>query len=119
VLLVDDDERMLRSYSLLLNPEYRLITALDGDDAIELLESGSQPDLAIIELDLPIADRRVLWNWLEQQRPELARRTIIVTGAASKEAFASFLSSYTGPVLHKPVRGEELLTTLARLAEQR
>src|SRR5262249_52509192 len=47
ILLVDDDERMLRSYSLLLNQDYRLVTAQDGRDAIELLESGSQPELAI------------------------------------------------------------------------
>jgi signal transduction histidine kinase/CheY-like chemotaxis protein len=118
VLLVDDDERMLRSYSLLLNPEFRLITAQDGRDAIELLESGSEPDMAIIELDLPIADKRLFWHWLEQHRPELARHTIIVTGAASKEAHANFLASYGGPVLHKPVRGEELLTALALLTER-
>ncbi len=118
VLLVDDDERMLRSYSLLLNPDFRLITAQDGRDAIELLESGSEPDLAIIELDLPIAERRLFWHWLEQNRPELARHTIIVTGAASKEAYATFLASYAGPVLHKPVRGEELLTALALLTKR-
>lgn len=115
VLLVDDDERMLRSYSLLLNPDYRLITALDGRDAIELLESGSTPDFAVIELDLPIADGTVLWHWLREHRPQLARHTVIVTGAASKEAFAEFLNDHPGPVLHKPVRGEELLQVLSEL----
>jgi signal transduction histidine kinase/ActR/RegA family two-component response regulator len=118
ILLVDDDERMLRSYSLLLNQDYRLITAQDGRDAMELLESGSKPDIAIIELDLPVADGRVLWNWLREQHPELARNTIIVTGAAAKEAFAEFLAGYAGPVLHKPVRGEELLEALAALARE-
>jgi signal transduction histidine kinase len=118
VLLVDDDERMLRSYSLLLNPDFRLITAQDGRDAIELLESGSEPDLAIIELDLPIAEKRLFWHWMQENRPELARHTIIVTGAASKEAYANFLASYAGPVLHKPVRGEELMTALALLTDR-
>jgi len=118
VLLVDDDERMLRSYSLLLNPEYRLVTAHDGRDAIELLESGSQPDIAIIELDLPITEGRVLWNWLCENRPKLAQNTIIVTGAASKETFSAFLADYTGPVLHKPVHGDELLEALHSLLQQ-
>lgn len=119
ILLVDDDERLLRSYSLLLNPDYRLITAQDGRDAIELLESGSKPDLAIIELDLPIPNGRVLIDWLRAQQPELAARTVIVTGAASKEAFAGFLTAYQGVVLHKPVRGEELLAALAELSRER
>ena len=118
VLLVDDDERMLRSYALLLNPDFRLITARDGQGAIELLESGSEPDLAIIELDLPIPERLLFWDWLTENRPALSRHTIIVTGAASKEAYASFIASYQGPVLHKPVRGEELLTALALLTQR-
>jgi two-component system, NtrC family, sensor kinase len=119
VLLVDDDDRILRSYSLLLNPDYRLMTAQDGRDAIELLESGSTPEFAVIELDLPIAEGgRVLWHWLEEQRPELARNTVIVTGAASKEAFAEFVAGHRGPVLHKPVRGEELLHALAQLSRE-
>jgi len=119
ILLVDDDERMLRSYSLLLNQDYRLVTAQDGRDAIELLESGSRPDLAIIELDLPIGDGQVLWHWLRDQRPELARNTIIVTGAATKETFSEFLADYEGPVLHKPVHGDELFAALASLTRDR
>jgi signal transduction histidine kinase/ActR/RegA family two-component response regulator len=117
VLLVDDDERMLRSYSLLLNPEYRLITAQDGTDAIELLQSGSTPDFAVIELDLPVADGLVLWHWLHEHRPQLARNTVIVTGAGSKEAFVNFLADHQGPVLHKPVRGEDLMRVLSELGQ--
>jgi two-component system NtrC family sensor kinase len=117
VLVVDDDERMLRSYSLLLNPDFRLVTAQDARDAIDLLESGSEPDLAIIELDLPLSHGRTLWHWLAEHRPQLARRTVIVTDAAAKESFLEFLASYTGPVLHKPVRGEDLMATLVQFID--
>ena len=47
VLVVDDDERMLRSYVRLLNPLHRLLIAQDGGDAIELLELGSLPDVVL------------------------------------------------------------------------
>ena len=115
VLVVDDDERMLRSYVRLLNPLHRLLIAQDGSDAIELLESGSVPDVVLLELDLPGVDGRKLLDWLEEHRPALHRRALVVTSVASKPQYESFLRDYAGPVLHKPVRGEELLAEIARV----
>jgi signal transduction histidine kinase/CheY-like chemotaxis protein len=115
VLVVDDDERVLRSYVRLLNPLHRLLIAQDGGDAIELLESGSAPDAVLLELDLPGADGRELLAWLAEHRPELHQRALIVTSAASHEEYETFLRTYPGPVLHKPVRGDELLEHIARV----
>lgn len=115
VLVVDDDERVLRSYVRLLNPLHRLMIAQDGGDAIELLQSGSMPDAVLLELDLPGADGRELLAWLAEHRPALHRRALIVTSAASHEQYEDFLRTYAGPVLHKPVRGDELLAEIARV----
>ena len=115
VLVVDDDERMLRSYVRLLNPLHRLMIAQDGGDAIELLQSGSAPDAVLLELDLPGADGRELLAWLAEHRPALHRRALVVTSAASHVAYEDFLRTYAGPVLHKPVRGDELLAEIARV----
>jgi signal transduction histidine kinase len=115
VLVVDDDERMLRSYVRLLNPVHRLMIAQDGGDAIELLQSGSAPDAVLLELDLPGADGRELLAWLAEHRPALHQRALIVTSAASHEQYEDFLRTYAGPVLHKPVRGDELLAEIARV----
>ncbi len=115
VLVVDDDERVLRSYMRLLNPLHHLLIAQDGRDAIELLESGSTPDAVLLELDLPGADGRALLSWLEQHRPDLHRRALIVTSAGSDASFEGFLRKYPGIVLHKPVRGDELLDNIARV----
>lgn len=115
VLVVDDDERVLRSYMRLLHPLHRLLIAQDSQDAIELLESGSAPDAVLLELDLPGADGRELLSWLERHKPALHRRALVVTSAASDASFESFLRTYKGPVLHKPVRGDELLAGIARV----
>jgi signal transduction histidine kinase len=115
VLLVDDDERMLRSYVRLLNPVHRLLIAQDGRDAIDLLESGSEPDMVVLELESPGVDGRRLLAWLAEHRPALHKRTLVVTSASGQGQFDAFLSSYQGAVMHKPVRGEELLGEIARL----
>jgi signal transduction histidine kinase len=115
VLVVDDDERVLRSYMRLLNPDHRLLIAQDASDAIELLESGSAPDAVLLELDLPGLDGRELLAWLADHRPSLLHRALIVTAVGTQPEYESFLRSYPGPVLHKPVRGEQLLAEITRV----
>ena len=117
VLVVDDDERVLRSYVRMLNPLHRVLIAQDGRDAIELLESGSTPDVVVLELDLPGVDGRELLDWMAQHRPTLHRHTLLVTSTSSDSRHEAFLRGYAGPVLHKPVRGEELLEAIARLRQ--
>ena len=117
VLVVDDDERVLRSYVRMLNPIHRLLIAQDGRDAIELLESGSTPDIVLLELDLPGLDGRRLLDWMAENRPTLYRNTLLVTSPSSDSRYEAFLRTYTGPVLHKPVHGEHLLAEIARLRQ--
>ena len=114
-MVVDDDPRMLRSYARLLNAEHRIMIAHDGRDAIDMLESGSVANLAVVELDLPGNDGPELLSWLAENRPELARRTLIVTSADSEPNYAEFLRTHRGPILRKPVRGESLLAAVAAL----
>jgi signal transduction histidine kinase/CheY-like chemotaxis protein len=115
VLVVDDDERVLRSYVRLLNPLHRVLIAQDARDAIDLIESGSTPDLVLLELDLPGFDGRKLLGWLAEHRPKLYQRALVVTSAASRAQYEPFLRTYEGPVLHKPVHGDELLAEITRM----
>jgi CheY-like chemotaxis protein len=112
VLVVDDDERVLRSYARLLGNQYRLMIACDGQEAIDMLQSGSTPDIVLIELDLPGADGRELLSWLGAHRPELARRTVLATSGGAGSSYEDFLRTYRGTIVHKPVRGEALLAAI-------
>ncbi len=114
VLVVDDDVHMLRSYARLLSTEHRMLVAHDGREAIDLLESGSVADVAIVELGSGGAE---LVAWLSEHRPELVQRTVLVTAGSGDQERARFLQSYQGVVLHKPIRGEALLETLAGLLQ--
>lgn len=112
VLLVDDDERVLRSYVRLLHTDYRIVIAQDTSDAIELLESGSNPDAVVLEIDLPGTDGRTLLDWLKEHRPALLDAVLLVTAAEGEPSYVDFFTNYTGRVLHKPVRGHELVTAI-------
>jgi CheY-like chemotaxis protein len=89
--------------------------AYDGREAIDMLQSGSMPDVLLIELDLPGSDGRELLAWLEAERPELARRAVLVTSGDIGASHEAFLETYAGIVVYKPVRAETLLAAVARV----
>ena len=69
VLVVDEDERILKAYVRMLSTSCDVLTARDGQEAIDLLSSGSTPDALITELSLPDLDGRQLFEWLRRARP--------------------------------------------------
>jgi signal transduction histidine kinase/ActR/RegA family two-component response regulator len=116
ILVVDDDERVLRSYSRLLGSRHRMMVAYDGREAIDMIRSGSSPDVLLVEIDLPGEEGRELLAWLAAERPDLARRAILATSGGSNAGSAEFLRAYPGLVLLKPVHGRDLLAAIDRVA---
>ncbi|MBK6813732.1 MAG: response regulator [Sandaracinaceae bacterium] len=119
LLAVDDDERILRAYSRLLGRDFRLVTARDGLEAIELLRSGTSVDAIVSEIDLPEVTGPELLAWLEAEMPELADRVLFVTGAQDRPAFAEFVRQQSDRVLLKPVAPAKLRESLERVVNVR
>jgi signal transduction histidine kinase/CheY-like chemotaxis protein len=112
ILVVDDDERVLRSYARLLGARHRIMVAYDGREAIDMIRSGSSPDVLVVELDLPGEESRELLSWLEAERPDLARRAILATAGGSNASTAEFLRANRRPVVFKPLHGGDLLAAI-------
>ena len=93
-----------------------MLTARDGQEAIELLSSGSNADVVVLELDLPEVDGIELFEWLEAHQPELAKRIVIATAAQDRERFGEFLRQRSLTVLNKPFRADALLNAIERFA---
>jgi signal transduction histidine kinase/CheY-like chemotaxis protein len=120
VLVVEDDDRLLRAYPRTLHRHYDVITASDGQEAIDLLVSGSPADAVMTDLAMPEVDGQAFHAWLVDNRPDLARKTLFVTAGATNQRAESFLEQLPDyVVLKKPVSSEELLAALARLLGER
>lgn len=52
ILIADDDENLLRLYCLMLEKEYEVIGAKNGEGAVELYKEH-RPGLTLIEPDMP------------------------------------------------------------------
>ncbi|MGC4092550.1 MAG: ATP-binding protein [Polyangiaceae bacterium] len=111
VLVVDADERVLRAFARTLDNLHDVLLAHDGQEAIDLLESGSRADVIVADVSMPDESGIVLYGWLNQRRPELACRVIFVTEEDQERPSAMLDSSQ--PVLKKPVSRDALLSAVS------
>jgi two-component system NtrC family sensor kinase len=117
VLLVEDDERLLRIYPRVLRDRFEVLTAVDGQEAIDMLGSGLVVDAIVSDLTMPGVDGEHLFRWLERERPLLARRTLFVTGAHD-QASQRFLIALPNACLSKPLSSAELIAGIERVLQQ-
>lgn len=118
-LLVVDDEapirRALRRY--FERRGWVVDEAEDGRDALAMLsnaEAATRFDVVLCDLKMPGMSGPELYERLSTIAPAILPRIIFVTGDATGEAAAAFLSQVSGPVLEKPFE----LATVGTMAEQ-
>ncbi|HEY4184268.1 MAG TPA: ATP-binding protein [Polyangia bacterium] len=111
VLLVDADDRVLRAFARAVDKQHDLLLARDAEEAINLLSSGSRPDVVVADVSPPEAPGIALYRWLVRERPALARSVVFTT---PEESTRPSLAAETGlPVLRKPVSRDTLLAAIA------
>jgi CheY-like chemotaxis protein len=108
----------LRATARALRHHYKLLIARDGQEACDLLASGSHADVIISELELPEVDGPGLYSWLEANRPELCERFIVATAAQERDDYADFLEHHELTVLTKPLSYAQLLQAIEQLHRQ-
>lgn len=70
ILLVDDEPGMLRYIKTLLEvDDYKVETATTGEDALQMVEKGLQPDLVLLDVLMPGIDGLQTLEQLRQVRP--------------------------------------------------
>jgi response regulator RpfG family c-di-GMP phosphodiesterase len=119
LLLVDDEPANLRFLTDLLEPDYNILTATDGQEAIELINNYPNPE----EIHLIISDQRMPRKtgveFLKESigtMPKTIR--IILTGFTDIDAVIGSINS--GKVynfLNKPINPRDLKITVQRALE--
>jgi CheY-like chemotaxis protein len=115
VLVVEDEEALLRSLATALRQRFHVLLAADGQEAIDLLESGSTPDAILCDINMPVVNGFELYEWLLDNRPDLARHVVFITANATDEVASTFFARVEKPVLEKPVTRERLLSAIDRI----
>jgi signal transduction histidine kinase/putative methionine-R-sulfoxide reductase with GAF domain len=114
ILLVDDDELVRESVQILLEAlGHKVKPAASGEACLDLLESGLQPDLVLLDLNMPGLDGGKTLQRLRLLRPELV--VVITTGRVDQDALELTRAYPNVFLLAKPFGLPELRRFLGQL----
>jgi len=117
VLVVDDDPLVLRSLTRVLARDFEVSSARNGREALDLVRAGGTFDAMLCDLMMPELSGIELHELLEQDDPELAKRTVFLTGGAFSGHAQNFLDSVGQPHLEKPVDLKTVRELLMELSQ--
>jgi len=116
ILIVDDDESICRTLSLILQEEgYETDVAYTGKEAIEKTKTNFY-NAALLDIKLPDMEGTKLLTALKKTFPEMVK--IMVTGYPSLENAVEALNYGADAYIMKPVNPEELLRVIREKLEK-
>lgn len=118
ILVVDDDDVVLRAHERILEAGGFAVTAVDnGFTAFETLDEIEFRAI-VCDHKMPYLDGKTLFEQLEEKYPNISARVVFVTGCAGDPRVESFLDKTGQPVLFKPVDAEELIRVVNEMASR-
>jgi len=113
VLLVDDNEATCTLVTAVLQRDFRTDVANDGAEALEKLKTGKYAAI-ILDLLMPPPDGYDVMDVLMQTRPEMLKRTVILTAALSPREKQRMKDYPVADLIAKPFDVEALLASVKK-----
>ena len=115
LLLVDDEERILRSLAMLFRGQYDLRTTTDAHEALRIVERETV-HVVVSDQKMPIMRGAELLRQIKEKSPSTMR--LLLTGYSELDAVvASVNEGEIFRFLNKPWDAQELRTTVAQAAD--
>ena len=109
LLLVDDDEHVVRVAMRLLGDEFDIATAKNADDAARLLQTRSF-DTILTDYDMP--GQNGIWLLIEAMRIHPESRRVLFSGSPPQDLPLHLHSGVVHCFLPKPSSRSELIASL-------
>lgn len=115
VLLVDDNDATGTLVTAVLQRDFTTDVCCDGVDALEKLKAGKYAAV-VLDLRMPPPDGYEIMDAMLKSRPELLKRTIVVSAALSPRESLRLKSYPVAEVIGKPFDVEALLAAVKKCA---
>jgi CheY-like chemotaxis protein len=116
ILIVEDDPTIAAALGRFLDSAgYETTAATNGRQALDVLQRGVRPSVLLIDLMMPLMSG---WELVEcvNRDDTLSQIPIVIMSAYPKLVGQAKLKSLNLPFLEKPIRFEQLLGTIRRVA---
>lgn len=121
VLIVDDEKVLRESLRLVLEDEgYLVAEAIDGQAGLEYLRASDRPTVVVLDLLMPRLNGVEVLEHVADE-PDLARHRFMMLTAQRPNLSAAQeakLRHMRVPIMSKPYEIDDLLSTVAAVAEQ-
>jgi two-component system, OmpR family, alkaline phosphatase synthesis response regulator PhoP len=115
LLVVDDEIDILDLLRDVLTSEgYVVDTAPSAEAALDLIHASIY-DAAILDFNLPDMDGVMLHRQIRQKDPELARRSVFVSGLVQSDRNLGYYAAQGAGFLSKPFDIEDVLAAVRNL----
>lgn len=121
ILLVDDNEIILKTLSLALKQhDFDIVTAMDGSVAVGAVRR-EKPDAIILDISFPESFGSVDWDgfrimqWLKRVEEAKNVPFIVITGGEAAKYRDRSLKEGAAAFFQKPINNDELVATLQKL----
>lgn len=118
ILVAEDNpvnQRVIRG--LLTHAGFEVVLAQDGEEALSMLESGQEFDLAIIDMHMPeLSGPEVIQRWRFLETGHLP--IIILTADAREDAEQASRDAGADAFLTKPISSHALIDMIAKLIDK-
>jgi len=119
ILLVDDEQGILRYLGVSLDPPHSVVSATSGREALEVLERDQAFDVVLCDLMMPELSGMELFEKVRSEHPQMAPRFVFMTGGAFTPRAGKFVKSIDNQILDKPLELDRLRSAIRKLmAEQ-
>jgi two-component system cell cycle sensor histidine kinase/response regulator CckA len=102
ILIVEDEEEVREAGRRILESMgYRVLTAADGLEGVELYRSAEKVDLVITDMVMPVSGGRALVQELRKVKPDV--KIIVMTGYVMRDDLHELREEDVLEIVHKPL----------------
>ena len=111
VLIAEDDTAIQKLiFRVLSRAGFEAETVSNGREAIARIESGAY-DALVLDLMMPHTSGFDVVEWLERERPQIAKKSIVITAAAERDT-RRIRESEVYAIIRKPFDLQKLVDTV-------
>jgi DNA-binding response OmpR family regulator len=115
ILIVEDDQDLLRMMQRMLDTIADVVTATDGEQALKLLATGTPPDLMITDWMMPRKDGLTLVKEMKQDSRLKQIPVVILTAKTGPRDVIAGINSGARHYLTKPFKPDELISKVKKV----
>lgn len=112
----EDNFLVIRS-NLKKKPEYELMWAKNGKEVFEILDGGYDPDIFLLDIEMPIMDGNEVIRLLRGDKRYSHKPIVVVTASVFADMKSSYKAVGADDILEKPFSRSELLGVISKHAK--